>query len=261
MGRLVAGLKERGMYENTLILFLHDNGGNAEGGPVGITDGEGPIGGPQSRVLLGMNWATLNNTPFARYKHFTHEGGIATPLVAHWPAGIAGAEGTGDRGQGTGAGGRMFHEPGHLIDIMATAVDLAGATYPVKYKGHDILPMEGVSLRPAFAGEAAGVDAGVNRRDYVANQLGRQQPIFWEHEGNKAVRDGKWKLVQRHKQPWQLYDMEADRTEQRDLIKEQPEIAKKMEAQWIAWAERTYVDEWNGPDHTDWGMDIRPPAK
>jgi arylsulfatase len=231
MGTLAAGLKERGLLDNTLILFLHDNGGNAEGGPVGVTEGEGPIGGPQSRVLLGMNWATLNNTPFARYKHFTHEGGIATPLIAHWPAGIAASR----RGQ-------LEKQPGHLIDIMATAVDLAGAAYPKERSGTAILPMEGVSLKPAFAGES----------------LGRKQPIFWEHEGNKAVRDGKWKLVQRHKQPWQLFDMEADRTEQKDLIKDQAELAKKMEAQWTAWAERTYVDSWPGPDHTDWGADIRP---
>jgi len=242
MGTLVTGLKERGVYENTLILFLHDNGGNAEGGPPGITDGEGPIGGPQSRVFLGMNWATLNNTPFARYKHFTHEGGIATPLIAHWPAGIKGVAGAGAGAGERANGGRMFQEPGHLVDLMATCVDLAVATYPREYKGNAILPMEGVSLKPAFSGQ----------------QLGRKQPIFWEHEGNKAVREGKWKLVQRHKQPWQLFDMEADRTEQRDLIKEQPELARKMESQWNAWAERAYVDPWPGPDHTDWGQDIKP---
>jgi arylsulfatase len=238
MGRLVAGLKQRGAYENTLILFLHDNGGNAEGSPVGVTDGEGPIGGPQSRVLLGMNWATLNNTPFARYKHFTHEGGIATPLIAHWPAGIAESR----RGQ-------FEKQPGHLVDVMATAVDLAGAKYPSEFKGNAILPMEGVSLRPAFAAETS------------AQSLGRKQPIFWEHEGNKAVRDGKWKLVQRHKLAWQLFDMEADRTEQRDLIKDQPELAKKMETAWNDWAARTFVDPWPGPDHTDWGQDIRPATK
>lgn len=233
MGRLVAGLKERGVYENTLILFLHDNGGNAEGGPVGITDGEGPIGGPKSRVFLGMNWATLNNTPFARYKHFTHEGGISTPLIAHWPKGIAAAR-----------HGKFETEPGHLIDVMATCVDLAGASYPKERGGSAILPMEGVSLKPAF-----GADESAS--------LGRKTPIFWEHEGNKAVRDGKWKLVQRHKLAWQLFDMDADRTEQHDLIKEQPEIAKKMEAQWTAWAERSFVDPWPGPDHTEWGADIK----
>jgi arylsulfatase len=244
MGKLVAGLKQRGLYENTLILFLHDNGGNAEGGPPGITQGEGPIGGPQSRVFLGMNWATLNNTPFRRYKHFTHEGGIATPLIAHWPAGIPSSFNPQPEAQAN-RDRRLVHEPAHLIDLMATAVDLAGAAYPKEYKGHAILPMEGVSLRPAFAGQS----------------LNRQQPIFWEHEGNKAVREGKWKLVQRHKQPWELFDMEADRTEQHNLIKSHPDIAAKLESAYTAWAQRTFVDDWPGPDHTDWGADINPAAK
>ena len=91
MARSVDGLDRRGVLDNTLILFLNDNGGNAEGGPPGVTRGDGPIGGPQSSLLLGMNRATLANTPFRRYKHFTHEGGISTPLIAHWPAGMAGA--------------------------------------------------------------------------------------------------------------------------------------------------------------------------
>jgi arylsulfatase len=287
MGKLVAGLKQRGLYENTLILFLHDNGGNAEGGPPGITQGEGPIGGPQSRVFLGMNWATLNNTPFRRYKHFTHEGGIATPLIVHWPAGLpsgatAGSPSSAVRpGAGATAGssssGRLFHEPAHLIDLMATAVDLAGANYPKEYKGHAILPMEGVSLRPAFAsGATAGSSssaavrrgspdpaAPTDRRSPFAttNTLNRQQPIFWEHEGNKAVRDGKWKLVQRHKQPWELFDMEADRTEQNNLIRQHPDIATKLESAYKDWTTRAFVDDWPGPDHTDWGADINPAAK
>jgi arylsulfatase len=105
--------------------------------------------------------------------------------------------------------------------------------------------MEGVSLRPALAGQP----------------LGRTQPIFWEHEGNKAVRDGRWKLVMRHRLPWQLFDMEADRTEQNDLIKVHPEIATRLEGAWIAWAERSFVDEWPGPDHTDWGQDIKADGK
>ena len=103
--------------------------------------------------------------------------------------------------------------------------------------------MEGVSLRPAFDGKP----------------LARTQPIFWEHEGNKAVRDGQWKLVQRHKTPWQLFDMQADRPEQHDMIAAHPEIASRLQAVYDAWAQRTYVDDWNGPDHTDWGQDI--PAK
>ncbi len=117
MGTLVKGLKQRGVLDNTLIVFLADNGGNAEGGPQGVARGEGPIGGPQSYVLLGMNWATLNNTPFARYKHFTHEGGISSPLIAHWPKGIPAER-----------RGSLEKQPAHLIDIMATAVDLAGAS-------------------------------------------------------------------------------------------------------------------------------------
>jgi arylsulfatase len=228
IGTLVAGLKERGELDNTLILFLHDNGGNGEGGPDGITKGSGPIGSPQSNVWLGMSWATLNNTPFTRYKHFTHEGGISTPLIAHWPNGIA-------------RHGALEKQPGHLIDIMATCVDLAGAKYPREFKGNAIEPMEGVSLRPAFEGQP----------------LARTQPIFWEHEGNKAVRDGQWKLVMRHKLAWQLFDMAADRTEQHDVSAQHPEIVSRLEASWNAWAQRTYVDEWNGPDHTDWGQDIK----
>ncbi len=231
LGNLVAGLEPRGLLENTLILFLSDNGGNAEGGPPGVTRGEGPIGGPQSYVLLGMDWATLANTPFRRYKHFTHEGGISTPLIAHWPAGIPAQR-----------RGTLKKQPVHLIDVMATAVELAGVSYPRAYGGQAIEPMQGVSLRPAFEGKP----------------LGRTAPIFWEHEGNKAVRDGKWKLVLRHRQPWQLFDMEADRTEQHDLITQEPERAAKLVAAWNDWARRSFVDEWPGPDHTDWGQDIKP---
>jgi arylsulfatase len=231
VGRLVTGLKDRGVLDDTLIFFLSDNGGNAEGGPSGVTRGTGPIGGPQSYVLLGMNWATLANTPFRRYKHFTHEGGISTPFIAHWPHGIPA-----DRR------GSLEKQPGHVIDIMATAVDLAGANYPTKFRGNAILPMEGVSLRPALKGKS----------------LGRKQPIFWEHEGNKAMRDGKWKLVQKWRGPWELYDMEADRTELHNVIAQYPEIAARLQIAWKAWEQRTFTDAWNGPDHTNWGEDIAP---
>ena len=230
MGTLVDGLERRGVLDNTLILFLSDNGGNAEGGPPGATRGNGPIGGPDSYVLLGMDWATMTNTPFRRYKHFTNEGGISTPLIAQWPAGIPAAR-----------RGTLEKQPVHLIDVMATAVELAGVPYPREFGGQAIEPMQGVSLRPAFEGKP----------------LDRKEPIFWEHEGNKAVRAGKWKLVLRHRQPWELFDMETDRTEQRDLIKQQPDLVSKLEAAWNDWAKRTFVDDWPGPDHTDWGEDIK----
>jgi arylsulfatase len=179
-----------------------------------------------------MNWATLANTPFRRYKHFTHEGGISTPFIAHWPAGIPASRRA-----------TFEKQPAHLVDIMATAADLADAHYPREREGQAIEPMQGISLRPAFEGKA----------------LARTEPICWEHEGNKAVRDGNWKLVMRHRQPWQLFDMQADRTEQHDLAAEQPELAAKLESAWSAWAKRTYVDEWPGPDHTDWGQDVPRP--
>lgn len=233
-GRLVAGLRDRSLLDNTLIVFLSDNGGNAEGGPPGETGGTGPIGGPLSHVKLGMNWATLANTPFRRYKHFTHEGGISSPLIAHWPRGIPAAR-----------RGSLEKQPGHVIDIMATAVDLAGAKYPTEFQGNAILPMEGVSLRPAFEGKP----------------LDRKQPIFWEHEGNKAVRDGKWKLVQKWRGPWELYDMEADRTELHDTIADHSEVAAKLQAAWKAWEQRAFADPWPGPDHTNWGADIQPSRK
>ncbi len=170
MSALVDGLKRRGVLDNTAILFLSDNGGNAEGEPPGVTRRDGAIGGPQSYALLGMDWATVANTPFRRYKHFTHEGGISTPLIAQWPAGIP-----------EGRRGALEKQPVHLIDVMATAVDLAGTLYPREFGGNAIEPMQGVSLRPALLGKP----------------LTRTEPIFWEHEGNKAVRDGKWKLVLR----------------------------------------------------------------
>jgi arylsulfatase len=229
-GTLVDGLKQRGLLDNTLIIFLSDNGGNAESGPNGVTKGPGPIGSPQSYVLLGMNWATLANTPFKRYKHFTHEGGISSPFIVHWPAGIPAER-----------NGTFERQPAHLVDLMATAVDLGAAKYPERFHDHDIIPMEGVSLRPAFLGQP----------------LARRQPIFWEHEGNKAVRDGQWKLVQKWRGPWELYDMEADRTELHDVSKDHPEIVSRLRASWEGWAERAFVDDWKGPDHTNWGDDIK----
>jgi arylsulfatase A-like enzyme len=225
VGALVKGLQARGAFDNTLILFLSDNGGNAESGPQGRFNGD-PPGGPNSNLYLGMNWATLNNTPFRRFKHFTHEGGISTPLIAHWPQGIP-----------RNRHNKIEHQPGHLVDLMATVVDLTGAKYPREFKGQTIQPMEGVSLRPAFAGRA----------------LKRTQPIFWEHEGNRAIRSGKWKLVSKYLDGWELYDITADRVERNDLAAKHPDIVKKLTAEWEAWARRANVDQWTGPRRTNWG--------
>ncbi|HJQ78757.1 MAG TPA: arylsulfatase [Lacipirellulaceae bacterium] len=233
IGTLVDGLAQRGMLEDTLILILADNGGNAESGPRGRLEGDQP-GGPQSTVYLGQCWATLANTPFRRYKHFTHEGGIATPLVVHWPAGIPKQRGD-----------KLEHQPGHLVDIMPTAVAVSGASYPSEFNGHAIQPMEGVSLIPAFA----------------AQPLMRKEPIFWEHEGNRALRSGKWKLVMKLRGPWELYDTQADRTESRNLIEEEPELANELIAKWEAWAKRADVDPWPGPARNDWGEEAQQPKR
>jgi arylsulfatase len=211
VGRLVAGLRDRGVLENTLILFLSDNGGNAESGPAGRLNGN-PPGSAQSNVFCGQSWATLENTPLRRYKHFNHEGGIATPLIMHWPARIT-------------ARGELRHQPGHLIDIMATCVDVTGAKYPAEFNGQPIQPMEGRSLVPTFDNRPIQRDA-----------------IYWEHEGNAAIRVGDWKLVRLGRGgPWELYDLKADRTELHDLAAQKPELTKQLAAQWEAWAERAGV--------------------
>jgi len=214
VGRLVAGLRERGELDNTLILFLADNGGNAESGIPGRLNGAHP-GDAQSNVFVGECWAALENTPFRRYKHYNHEGGISTPLIAHWPAAIPAAR-----------RGALETQPGHLIDLMATCVDLASARYPATHAGKNIQPMEGVSLRPAFTGAP----------------LGRTAPIFFEHEGNAAIRQGDWKLVRLGANgPWELYNLTTDRTEQRNLTSAEPARVAELTALWEAWARRANV--------------------
>jgi arylsulfatase A-like enzyme len=223
VGRLVQALRDRGALDNTLILFLSDNGGNAESGPNGRLEGQAP-GLVDSTVYCGQSWATLENTPFRRYKHYNHEGGISTPLIAHWPARIPN-------------GGQLRTQPGHLIDIMATCADVAGATYPKEFKGKAIQPMEGRSLLPAFENKPIQRDA-----------------IYWEHEGNAAIRVGDWKLVRLGRNgPWELYDLKADRTELHDLAAAQPERAKDLAAKWDAWAERAQVKPYPAGDPGDTG--------
>jgi arylsulfatase len=213
VGTLIDGLKQRGVLDNTLVLFMSDNGGNAEAGVPGRMNGENP-GDAKSDVFVGQCWATLNNTPFVRFKHFTDEGGISTPLIAHWPAGISAAR-----------KGKLEPQPGHVIDIMATCLDVAGATYPKEFAGKPIPPFEGASLRPAFEGK----------------EIARKRPLFWEHEENRAVRDGQWKLVALEGKPWRLFDLLADRTEQHDLADAQPDRVKALAAKWDEYAVRANV--------------------
>jgi len=217
IGKVLAKLREIGAWDNTLILFLADNGGCAEGGPVGFDNRKNglPPGGVDSYMSYGLSWANASNTPFRRYKHWVHEGGIATPLIAHWPSVIKNV-------------GSLTHQPGHIIDIMATCLDVAGIDYPRTHAGKEILPPEGKSLLPIFKdGRRKGHEA-----------------IYWEHEGNRAVRQGKWKLVAVHGKPWELYDLEADRTELNNLADEHPDKVEQLATMFQRWAKRCDVLPW-----------------
>lgn len=227
IGDFVNGLKDRGVLENTLILFMSDNGGNAESGPQGRTDGDPTQAA--SNWFCGESWAFLENTPFRKYKHYNHEGGISSPLIAHWPA--RGGVNPSFHGNRTGnfsreaQGGPLCHTPAHLIDIMATCVDVAGASYSTEVNGKPILPMEGKSLKNVFLGDPLEV-----------------RSLFWEHEGNAAVRHGDLKLVRTGRNgSWELYDLKADRTEQHDLASSQPDKVKELATEWQKWAERAHV--------------------
>lgn len=260
IGKILAELRRTGQFDNTLILYMQDNGGCAElvgrtgnknhpniarperptfpprkpadfttagSIPTQTRDGfpvrMGPkvLPGPEDTyVAYGKGWANVSNTPFREYKHWVHEGGISTPLIAHWPGGIPGR-------------GELRTEPGHLIDIAATCVDLAGADLagasdpPVRDSSRRADRLEGRSLRPVFAGESLERDA-----------------LYWEHEGNRAVRSGRWKLVAKHGQPWELYDLGMDRVESRDLAAEQPERVRELVAKYEAYAKRCLVSPW-----------------
>jgi arylsulfatase len=212
VGRVIAKLRQTGVFDNTLILFLADNGGCAEDrntGKPGV-----PPGPPDSYWSCGLPWANASNTPFRRYNHWVHEGGISSPLIAHWPAGIRRKN-------------AITHESGHLIDLMATCADVGKAQYPSEYKGRAIQPMEGTSLQPAFQGKALA-----------------PRKLYWEHEGNRAMRDGKWKLVSKHPDNWELYDLDADRTEMNNLAVSQPARMRAMTRDWEQWAARAGVEPW-----------------
>lgn len=208
VGRIVDDLKKNGQLDNTLIFFLADNGACAENLANNPAVMPGPAGTHQS---YGPPWANLSNTPFRLFKHWEHEGGISTPLIVHWPARVK-------------AHDELRKQVGHLIDIMATSVDVSGAKYPEEYKGNKIKPMEGKSLVPA-----------------LSNKPIEREALYWEHEGNRAVRAGKWKLVALAKGPWELYDMEADRTELHDLSAQNPDKVKELSTMWDRWAERCNV--------------------
>lgn len=223
VGNLIKELKKRGEYENTIIMFMSDNGGNAEGGIEGRYFGENP-GAVHSHLSVSQGWAELNNTPFWLYKQSTSEGGIATPFIFSWPYGIADS-----------LKGNILPTRGHIMDMMPTCLEIANGTYPAGFKGEEILPMEGVSLFPI-----------------VLNQpVPRHKPIFWEHQGNKAMIKDEWKIVSNTREPWQLYNLKTDRTEVKDLAVEYPEQLRKMVYEYNNWFERVEAMPYGYPPK-DW---------
>ncbi|MEL6109310.1 MAG: arylsulfatase [Planctomycetota bacterium] len=221
VGKLIDGFSKRELLDETLILFLSDNGACQEGGMFG----RGEFKDVERRNREAANsygeaWANASSTPFRLYKHFAHEGGAATPFFMHWPARIKPRP-------------EWYREPAQLIDILPTLIDVAGADYPSRFEGNEVTPLDGISLRPAFDGQP----------------LDRESPIFVEHENNAFVRDGPWKLVGRgvattrgtDPTKWELYDMRNDRTETNDLVHTNATLALRMAGKWEAWAERVGV--------------------
>ena len=208
VGRLVAVLRELELLDNTVIVFLADNGASAEYVNRRILHGDydGAWGGVNSFECISKGWAHAANTPMRLYKATSHEGGINTPMIVHWPRGIT-RPGTIDR------------TACHVMDLLPTWIELAGASYPGQSKQQGIPPLDGVSLKPTFTGRA----------------VTRDKPLFFQFGQGRAVHDGKWKLVRRGKTPWELYDLSQDRTETRDLASTHPQRVQRMIAAWERW--------------------------
>jgi len=204
IGRIVAQLEAMGALDNTLLMFGSDNGASAEiMVRAGGHDPSVPMGSEKSYLCLGPGFSSACNTPFRRHKTWVHEGGSATPLVVHWPAGIK-------------ARGELRHTPGHVIDFVPTVLDILDHDKPTEWNGSSIPPAPGRSLLPAFAQDVK------IERDH----------LWWLHDGHRAVRVGDWKLVAAKGDPWELYDLRTDRAEQHDLASDRPELVKQLEAAW-----------------------------
>jgi arylsulfatase len=219
IGRILNKIAELDKEQNTLVLFLSDNGGCGQ--QIDRTPGTQP-GGLESYCTVDAPWANASNTPFRKYKVFTHEGGICTPLIAYWPGVIQNK-------------GGITHQVGHVMDIMATLTEAASTKYPSDFHGRKVLPLEGKSLMPIFQGR----------------QRQGHEVLFWELMDCRAARKGKWKIVtegpervhigipvEKDKAGWELYDMEADRCELNDLSEKHPQMVQKLNTLWNRWAHR-----------------------
>ncbi len=205
IGRILDKLEQQGKLNNTLIIFTSDNGGSSE--VVEIPRGTGEIGTATNWKSLGKNWANVSNTPYREYKNWSHEGGIKTPLIAYWPEKIKNK-------------GFVSHKPLHFIDILPTLQKLSGADYPKNYNGYNIFPSPGKSFLPQMLGDSTAK---------------RDEPIFWQWQYGKAVRDENWKLVA-HKEVWELYKLETDPVEEENLIDKEKEKAAELKSIYKDWA-------------------------
>ena len=206
IGRILDQLRAMNAFDSTLILFLSDNGASAEMMVRG--DGHDPTAPPGSaatHLCLGPGWSTVSNTPFRRHKTWVHEGGISTPLIAHWPRGIQ-------------SPGELRHTAGHVIDVVPTLLELAGVDPPAVIEGVPVPATPGRSLVESFSQDNSAL----------------HESLWWLHEGNRAIRMGQWKAVAARDEPWELYDLTADRSEQSDFAKSKPEILSRLTNTWDA---------------------------
>ncbi len=214
IGRVLAQLQEMGAWEDTLILFASDNGASAEIMVRGDGhDPNAPPGSGKTFLCLGPGWSSASNTPFRRHKTWVHEGGIATPFIAHWPRGIS-------------AAGELRRTPVHFIDVVPTVLELAGIEPPHEWGGVVRPPMPGKSLVPLFDKD------GTVSHEY----------LWWLHEGNRAIRVGDWKLVAARDEPWELYDLREDRGESHNLIEKVPDRAARLQSLWEEVWDRIQTD-------------------
>ncbi|NQY32235.1 MAG: sulfatase-like hydrolase/transferase, partial [Coraliomargarita sp.] len=207
LGRIITQLEKTEKFENTLIIFLSDNGACSKSPTKFKGDLSGELGTINSFPTLRRSWANVSNTPLRNYKSDSYEGGIATPMIVHWPQGIS-------------QPGTINREPCHIIDWMPTLMQLAGASYPGESKQKDIHPYDGISLSPTFTGQP----------------LQRGKPLFYEYAGGAAIQDGNYKLVFASKQ-WELFDVSVDTSESKNIIDQHPEIATRMKSEWATWYE------------------------
>lgn len=240
VGHILDTIKQQGIEQDTLVLFLSDNGASAEGIPTNnrldvptrngrpMRSGNLPSifpGASDTFCSYGEDWANVSATPFRRYKRWVEEGGICTPFLASWP--------------GTLPSGGIDHRPLHVMDFMPTMLELSGATYPQTRQGHQVLPMEGESF------------ANVLTDASNASQWDQERRLFWEFEGHRAARQGSWKIVSDLPEgPFELYDMIADRTENHNIAAQHPDIVKELGTAWEAWKARVGVRTWRGPKLT-----------